>query len=141
MGVCLAASAYAEAEADPAYLTYGYGLGHYGYAGHPYAGYAVSPYYRSAVTYAHAPRYYANSGGAVHIVKREAEAKAEADPWTVYGYGYPSAYRYGYAAAPYYRAYAHPYAYGYPAYGYSRYYGGYARGYYGGYYGRGYYGW
>merc|ERR1711862_683721 len=71
--------------------------------------------------------HYANSGGAVHVVKREAEAepeaKAEADPWTVYGYGYPSAYRYGYAAAPYYRAY------GYPAYGY-----------YGGYYGRGYYG-
>merc|ERR1711862_994559 len=61
-----------------------------------------------------------NSGGAVHVVKREAEAepeaKAEADPWTAYGYGYP-------------------------AYGYGRYYGGYARGYYGGYYGRGYYGW
>merc|ERR1719284_790495 len=104
--VCFAAivSAEAEAEADP-YLAYGYGpayglrtygLSHYGYGG--YLGYA-SPYYAG---YANAGRYYANSGGAVHIAKREAEAEpeaeAEADPYYAYGYGLAG---YGYAAHPY----------------------------------------
>merc|ERR1712018_652530 len=60
--------------------------------------------------------YYANSGGAVHIVKREAEAEADAD------------------AAYYYSGYHHPYAYS----GFRRFYGGfpyaYNRGYFGGYY-------
>merc|ERR1712079_953902 len=37
--------------------------------------------------------YYANSGGAVHVVKkREAEAEAEADPEAWYAYGYHGVY-------------------------------------------------
>merc|ERR1711962_1616385 len=65
----------------------------------------------------HTAGYYANSGGAVHIVKREADADADAD------------------AAYYYSGYHHPYAYS----GFRRFYGGfpytaYNRGYFGGYY-------
>merc|ERR1712134_25499 len=64
----------------------------------------------------HTAGYYANSGGAVHIVKREAEAEADAD------------------AAYYYSGYHHPYAYS----SFRRFYGGfpyaYNRGYFGGYY-------
>merc|ERR1711878_1417 len=78
-----------EEEAKPAMLYAGY-YGHYptplhyGVAGYPYAHhpYALA---HPAVTYA-APTvavkpytYYANSGGAVHIVKRDAEAKPEAE--------------------------------------------------------------
>merc|ERR1712241_1074832 len=63
--------------------------------------------------------YYANSGGAVHIVKREADAEADAD--AVYYYsGYRSPYVYG--------AYRSPF-YGVPPYTY-----GFNHGYYGGYY-------
>merc|ERR1719347_2329710 len=41
--VCLAAGAMAEADADPYYAAYGYGLA--GYAGYPYAGaYGAYPY-------------------------------------------------------------------------------------------------
>merc|ERR1711884_794066 len=113
-----------EGDAKPAMLYAGY-YGHYpttlhyGVAGYPYAHhpYALA---HPAVTYA-APvaptvavkpyTYYANSGGAVHIVKREAEAKpeaeAEASPesWYYGYYGHP--YRWG----GYYRGY---YGYGYP---------------------------
>merc|ERR1711936_629323 len=82
-----------EAEAKPAMLYAGY-YGHYpttlhyGVAGYPYAHhpYALA---HPAVTYA-APvaptvavkpyTYYANSGGAVHIVKRDVEANPEANP-------------------------------------------------------------
>merc|ERR1712036_127473 len=85
----------------------------YTYAGyHPYT-YGYHPY---AYNYVKPYTYYANSGGAVHIVKkREAEAEAEADPNAWYGYA-------GY----------HPYTYGY-GYGY---YGGYYGGYRGYYYGK-----
>merc|ERR1712203_985383 len=67
----------------------------------------------------HTAGYYVNSGGAVHIVKREADAKADADA----------------DAAYYYSGYHHPYAYS----GFRRFYGGfpytaYNRGYFGGYY-------
>merc|ERR1712158_153192 len=67
----------------------------------------------------HTAGYYANSGGAVHIVKREADAKADADA----------------DAAYYYSVYHNPYAYS----GFRRFYGGfpytaYNRGYFGGYY-------
>merc|ERR1711884_366194 len=113
-----------EGDAKPAMLYAGY-YGHYpttlhyGVAGYPYAHhpYALA---HPAVTYA-APvaptvavkpyTYYANSGGAVHIVKRDAEAKpeaeAEASPesWYYGYYGHP--YRWG----GYYRGY---YGYGYP---------------------------
>merc|ERR1711962_504946 len=65
----------------------------------------------------HTAGYHANSGGAVHIVKRDADADADAD------------------AAYYYSGYHHPYAYS----GFRRFYGGfpytaYNRGYFGGYY-------
>merc|ERR1712240_580993 len=70
--------------------------------------------YNTAAPVVRTAGYYANSGGAVHIVKREAEADAD--------------------AAYYYSGYHHPYAYG----GFRRFYGGfpyaYNRGYFGGYY-------
>ena len=56
-------------------------------------------------------RYYANSGGAIHIVKREAEAdseansEADAESW-YYGFGYPSAFQQqGYSGYPFYNNY------------------------------------
>merc|ERR1712198_374845 len=61
--------------------------------------------YNTAVVHtpvvAKAASYYANSGGAVHIVKRDADADADADAYYgVYGYApYRSAY------------YGHPYSY------------------------------
>merc|ERR1712115_668923 len=127
--VCLAAGAMAEADADPYYAAYGYGLA--GYAGYPYAGaYGAYPYglgyaagYASvspsaavsinglapaalpalAGGYAGAGRYVANSAGVVHVAKREAEA--EADPYyAAYGYaglGYAGAYGLGYGYGGY----------------------------------------
>merc|ERR1712073_82243 len=113
-----------EQEAKPAMLYAGY-YGHYpttlhyGVAGYPYAHhpYALA---HPAVTYA-APvaptvavkpyTYYANSGGAVHIVNRDVEAKPEAEAEAS-----PESWYYGY--------YGHPYRWG-------GYYGG-----WGGYYGR-----
>merc|ERR1711974_467457 len=101
-----------EAEAKPAMLYAGY-YGHYpttlhyGVAGYPYAHHPHSLAH-PAVTYA-APvaptvavkpyTYYANSGGAVHIVKRDAEAKPEAEAEAS-----PESYYYGY--------YGHPYRWG-----------------------------
>merc|ERR1712156_921304 len=79
---------------------YYYGGYHYPYAYNyaPVAHAAVKPY-----------TYYANSGGAVHIVKkREAEAEAEPNAWYGYGYGYRPYWGYGYRSA-----YYHPYSYGY----------------------------
>ena len=56
-------------------------------------------------------RYYANSGGAIHIVKREAQAdseansEADAESW-YYGFGYPSAFQQqGYSGYPFYNNY------------------------------------
>ena len=76
-------------------------------------------YHSAALPVAHAvapvASYYANSGGAVHVVKREADAdaEAEADPYlyySAYGYGYPYA---GYRTyAGYYGGYR-PYGYAY----------------------------
>merc|ERR1712180_104466 len=142
-----APAADADAEADPAllYSSLGYGF-HHPYTYGAYAPYAVPAVHSAAVksvvetpaevkTTAHAAPvvyntaahvaapvvhtagYYANSGGAVHIVKREADADADAD------------------AAYYYSGYHHPYAYS----GFRRFYGGfpytaYNRGYFGGYY-------
>merc|ERR1712025_589115 len=138
--VCLAAGAMAEADADPYYTAYGYGLA--GYAGYPYAGaYGAYPYGlgyaagcasvspSAAVSinglapaalpalaggYAGAGRYVANSAGVVHVAKREAEA----DPYyAAYGYaglGYAGAYGLGYAGA--YGAYPYGLGYGYGGY-------------------------
>merc|ERR1712177_147853 len=114
--VCLAAGAMAEADADPYYTAYGYGLA--GYAGYPYAGaYGAYPYGLGyAAGYAGAGRYTANSAGVVHVAKREAEA--EADPYyAAYGYaglGYAGAYGLGYAGA--YGAYPYGLGYGYGGY-------------------------
>jgi len=86
---------------------------------HPYA------YNYPAVTYgALKPyHYYANSGGAVHIVKREAEAEADPKSWySHYGYHYPNYYSGYYGYNSYYRPYTYGY-HGYP-YTYGRYYYG-----------------
>merc|ERR1712029_858804 len=107
--VCLAALAAAEPEADAYYGSYGYGLGYsnlgYGYAPMRYsgaygyaapatsAGIAVRGYGTPATVgtnvpygYAASGNYVADSFGAVHIAKREADAEPEAD--ALYGYGY-----------------------------------------------------
>merc|ERR1712025_369554 len=89
--LCLAAGVIADA--DPYYAAYGYsGLG--AYAGFAYAAAYASVSNSAAVNinglapaalpavaggYAGAGRYVANSGGIVHVAKREAEA--EADPY------------------------------------------------------------
>merc|ERR1711973_87870 len=106
MGAALAA---AEPEADAYYGSYGYGLGYsnlgYGYAPMRYsgaygyaapatsAGIAVRGYGTPATVgtnvpygYAASGNYVADSFGAVHIAKREADAEPEAD--ALYGYGY-----------------------------------------------------
>merc|ERR1712168_1756977 len=105
--VCLAALAAAEPEADAYYGSYGYGLGYsnlgyvyapmrysgaYGYAAPATsAGIAVRGYGTPATVgtnvpygYAASGNYVADSFGAVHIAKREADAEPEADA----GYGY-----------------------------------------------------
>merc|ERR1711922_101966 len=73
----------AEAEADPAYLTYSsFPATTYGFGG-----------YRSAYNY---PAYNAYNGFYRHFYKRTADAEAEADP-TYLTYGYPATtYGYGY---------------------------------------------
>merc|ERR1719384_1186419 len=114
--VCLAACVSAEADADALYGVYGYG----GLAGYPYAGYSAysSPYLGYAAgygvsnfansvgiagsapaaipavagLYAGAGRYVANSAGVVHVAKRSADAKPEAEAAYLYGgYGYGGA--------------------------------------------------
>jgi len=155
--VCLAA--VASAEADAQYLTghLGYSAyaaplrysGAYGYAA-PLAGagIAVRGYGTPATLGTHAPYGYAASGhyvadsvGAVHVAKREAEAEPEADAdalYSTYGYGLGSVYG-GYSAysRPVVSSYATPLvssaaytrpigysAYSRPVYGgYSSYYG------------------
>merc|ERR1711963_294056 len=110
----LAAVAFAkpEAEADPAVLYanayYAYPYAHYAY-GYPYA-HTYAAYTHAPVTYtapvAYKPyTYYANSGGAVHIVKRDAEPKADADAQYYYGRYYGYARPYGYYGYPYGRYY------------------------------------
>merc|ERR1712142_8322 len=110
--VCLAALVAAEPEADAFYGSYGYnnlGLGYsnlgYGYSGaYGYAAPATSAaitvrgYGTPATVGVNAPYGYAASGGyvadsfgAVHIAKREADAEPEADADAFYGvntYGY-----------------------------------------------------
>merc|ERR1712029_1161671 len=148
--VCLAA--VASAEADAQYGHFGYaGLGHSVYAA-PYRysgayGYAA-PLTGAGITYrgygtpatvgTHAPYGYAASGhyvadsvGAVHVAKREAEAEPEADAdalYSTYGYGLGSVYG-GYSAysRPVVSSYARPVV---SSIGYSAYsrpvYGGYS---------------
>merc|ERR1712179_777264 len=85
-------SADAEAEADPAYLTYGYPTTTYGYGYH----HAAVPAVHSAYV---APTYYSHALNNVHYLgKRSAEA--EADP-AYLAYGYPATTY----AAPYYANY------------------------------------
>merc|ERR1711872_733387 len=104
LACCLA---LASAEADPYYGSYGYGLGYsgyggygLGYAGHAgYAGYVGYAGYGLKTVAAHLPYGYAASGhyvadslGARHIAKREAEADAY---YRSYGYGGLGASGYG----------------------------------------------
>merc|ERR1719288_498560 len=127
--VCLAA--LASAEADAQYLTghLGYSAyaapfrysGAYGYAA-PLntAGITFRGYGTPATVGTHAPygyaasgRYVADSVGAVHIAKREAEAEPEADAqYSTYGYGLGSLYG-GYSSyvRPVVSSYAAPLAY------------------------------
>merc|ERR1712055_1118001 len=102
--------ALAAAEADPYYGSYGHSLGYsgyggygLGYAGHVgyagYAGYGGYGGYGVKTVAAHQPCGYAASGhyvadsiGARHIAKREAEADAY---YGSYGYGGLGAYGYG----------------------------------------------
>merc|ERR1712215_667525 len=110
---------------------YGHGLGYYGgyghgyvygkreaepyfYSAHPYhvsvaagasvsiAGHAPAAIPGPGVGYAGAGRYVANSGGIIHVAKREAEA--EAKPYYYGGY-------YGHGLG-YYGGYGHGYVYG-----------------------------
>merc|ERR1712193_470224 len=105
--VCLAAGAMAEADADPYYAAYGYGLA--GYASvSPSAAVSINGLAPAALPalaggYAGAGRYVANSAGVVHVAKRGAEA--EADPYYA---------NYGYAGA--YGAYPYGLGYGYGGY-------------------------
>merc|ERR1712026_383596 len=93
-------SADAEAEADPAYLTYGYPTT-YSYGYHHAAVPAVSAVHSAYV----APTYYSHALNNVHYLgKRSAEAEAD-----------PAYLTYGYT----------PYAAGYTPYFGGRYYGGY----------------
>jgi len=103
-------------EKKPVVYTYphvygAYPYAHYNYAPVTYASHYVKPY-----------SYYANSGGAVHVVKREAEAKADPEAWySAYSGYHPYAYNYGYRYSPY--TYGYGYPYGYARYGYSGYHG------------------
>ena len=161
-------AAVASAEADAQYGHFGYaGLGHSVYAA-PYrysgaygyaapltgAGITVRGYGTPATVGTYAPygyaangRYVADSFGAVHIAKREAEAEPEADADALYGtyghglglgLGYSAGYGLGYSRPIYggystISSYAAPaIATGYAGLGYSRaIYGG-----YGSYYGK-----
>ena len=69
-----------EAEADPGFLYGGYGTGSVG-AALGIAGYAPAAVPGLYGGYAGAGRYVANSGGIVHVAKREADA----DPGYLYG--------------------------------------------------------
>merc|ERR1711915_1045416 len=71
-----------EAEADPGFLYGGYGTGSVG-AALGIAGYAPAAVPGLYGGYAGAGRYVANSGGIVHVAKREADA----DPGYLYGHG------------------------------------------------------
>merc|ERR1719222_315012 len=81
--------ALAAAEADPFYGSYGHSLGYSGYGGYAgYGGYGVKtvadhqPY-----GYAASGHYVADSVGARHIAKREAEADAYSGSYGYGGYG------------------------------------------------------
>merc|ERR1719420_1169161 len=111
--VCLAA--LASAEADAFYNTYGYGLNHgLGYTNAYAAGYGINAYaaplrYSGAYGYAASGRYVADSVGAVHIAKREAEAEpeAEAEADAYYrSYGYSNLGYSSYAAPAAYSTYS-----------------------------------
>merc|ERR1719411_29390 len=121
--VCCATLAAAEAEANPQFFnSFGHQQGHFNTYGYPtamssYSSYSAYPGYSAyqprgfasvasynpAYGYAAAGRYLADSVGAVHIAKREAdaepEAEAEADAFymkglyqTPYNTAYPTGY-------------------------------------------------
>merc|ERR1711973_796220 len=77
-----------------------------------------APVVSTAPVVAKAASYYANSGGAVHVVKRDADATADADADAYYSaYGYAP---YGYAS-PYGYRFAYTYGAYRPYYGYGHY--------------------
>merc|ERR1719402_2166671 len=130
--VCCAALAASDADADALYGSYGYTApvattAAYGYAAPAHGaaiavrGYGTAATVRSTVPYGYAAsgRYVADSVGAVHVAKREADADADADAlYRSYGY---SGLRYGgyrtlgYRGLGYTRSYG--LGYGFPYYG------------------------
>merc|ERR1719367_957738 len=77
----------------------------------PYKGHFMQPYNYN--------RYYANSGGAVHVVKREAEADSEADAEASPESWYNGVYSHPYQHQGFYNGYT--YGHRYPMTTYSRY--------------------
>merc|ERR1712128_274554 len=151
IALLVCSAALAATDADALYGAYGYGghlgygaghlgygVGHLGYAGlgHHGVGYGVSIHGAAPAAipavhggYAGAGRYVANSVGAVHVAKREAEAEPEADADALYGaYGYGGyslghrAYSVGYGLGHGYSTlgYGHGYGLGYARYGYGK---------------------
>merc|ERR1719411_124891 len=93
-------------------LTTSYTTGYHGYQAAPATVGSYQPY-----GYAASGRYLANSVGAVHIAKREAEAEAEADPALIYNsFGHHQSL-YNTAFNPAYNTYTYPtvYSTGFPA--------------------------
>merc|ERR1712076_148599 len=107
----------AEAEADPAYSYGNYGYTYPAYTG--YTGYSVPAVHSVAKTVVQTPvvaksvvsPFY--SAGYTHLIKREAEAEAEADPALYYVYN-------GYTGYTGLNTYAYNPVYGYNTYGYNR---------------------
>merc|ERR1719367_1789220 len=81
--------------------------GHFGYAGLGHSVYAAPYRYSGAYGYAASGHYVADSVGAVHVAKREAEAEPEAVADALYG-------NYGYGLG--YSAYSRPVYGGYSTY-------------------------
>merc|ERR1712115_1305 len=139
MGIVVCLAAVASAEADAQYGAYGYAAPLTG-AGITYRGYGTPATVGTHAPYGYAAsgHYVADSVGAVHVAKREAEAEPEADADALYGtYGYGLGYSaysrpvyggYSTYSRPIISSYAAPLvssaAYTRPIYGgYSSYYG------------------
>jgi len=126
--------ANSEADAESWYYGYGYPSAfQQGYSGYPFynkyqtaypmtfnnAQFVQQPYNGHFMRPYNYNRYYANSGGAVHIVKREAEADSEADAEANPESWYNGVYSHPYQHQGFYNGYT--YGQRYPMSAYSRY--------------------
>merc|ERR1712109_365199 len=124
------ADSEADSEADAESWYYGYGFPsafQQGYSGYPFynmyqtaysmtfnnARFVQQPYNGHFMRPYNYNRYYANSVGAVHVVKREADAEASPESW------YNGIYSHPYQHQGFYNGYT--YGQGYPMSAYSRY--------------------